>query len=548
MPKRLRQLLLVSIAIIWFIIIIPYIFVQTDFGVKYLGRLITSHNDHYSIAIGKISHSMVKPYEITIENLVIQDKKSTQTYVSAQKLVVGLQQNDLLQHHKFNYILLENGQVELSQKIIPIETQLLQLKNISVHYMSPDEKDELTMNNIYGGIKQWSSLLISDTSNSQFNFTAQNVRYNQFNIHALFAQGEVNKNTLKFNQLGGDINNGFFIANGMLVQNNQIKINQLKLNNIHYQSTIDSIKPFYLPSHISDIAIDQLSLLNSSLYTSSLIIEKANIAAKNIHYNDDWQLQESDGIFNAESIVWHNELIEQPLIQWHNEDSHIIIEQAIALWNKGNIKLAGQWHKNQLIIDNIIAGGFRYQLPLNWYQVLNSLQPSDVLPNSISIKQFMIMPSLLVDTNPLFPFQFSAFEAFGNNIHIDTSTDNLTVSGKIVIKADSATLNKVPLKQPDFTLQLFPNNYQLAFSSLSGQGIIDGTAELESTKTLQSLILNTHGVDTSILPSWYLVNNPQISNTFTVKLHGSLMPISLDGLLQTGDNNLKIKNNEIVTD
>lgn len=545
MLKRLRLLLLVLIAISWFVFILPYLLVQTQWGAHYAGQIISNYNSQYTISFERVTHSITKPYELILENLKIQDKVQSTTYLTTKRLVIGLLKNDLLQINSFDYLSLEDGEIEILPSNAILNAQFLQLKNISVHYLDPKQDIEITLSNIYGGTKPWSTQLLSDRLDTQFNFTIQRAIYNQFKSESVFVQGIQKNKYLRLSNLGGNINQGFFTANLVILPNNQIDIAQLKLNNIQFQSTVNVSKIHDLMSGLPNTTVQLLSIINSSVSLPNLTIEKGNLEAKNIHYDNQWQLDKSDLSFNAQSIVWQDELIEQPLLQWHHTDDKIILEQAIALWNKGNIKLAGNWQNGILTIDNIIAGGIRYQLPVQWYQALDTQLLPDILPNHIVIKQFMLMPSLLIDTDPQFPFQLSSFEAFGNDIKINISQHHLNIDGSILLKADNATFNTVELNKPDLSVTLTDKNYLLTFSTLIDQGILEGQAHLFTTQQLKSLTLNAHTVNSQVLALWHLINNPVTTNKFTVELHGLLIPLSLNGVLKTNGNSYPIKDNTL---
>lgn len=545
MLKRLRLLLLVLIAISWFVFILPYLLVQTQWGAHYAGLMLSNYNSQYTISFERVSHSITKPYELTFENLKIQDKAQSRTYLTSQKVVIGLLKNDLLQLNRLDYLLLENGQIEVLQHNAEFNVQFLQLKNISVHYLDTAQNIEITLSNIYGGAKPWSTRLLTDRLDTQFNFTIQRAIYNQFKSESVFVQGIQKNQQLRLSNLGGNINQGFFTANLVILPNNQIDVAQLKLNNIHFQSTDNVSRINDLITDLPYTTVQLLSIINGSVSLPNLTIEKANLEAKNIRYDGQWQLDKSDLSFDAQSIVWQDELVEQPLLQWYHADDKIILEQAIALWNKGNIKLTGSWQNGLLTIDNMIAGGIRYQLPTRWYQTLDTHTLPDIFPDHIVIKQFMLMPSLLIDTDPQFPFQLSSFEAFGNDININTSQHHVNINGSMLLKADNATFNTVELNKPDLSMTLTDKNYLLTFSTLIEQGILEGQAHLFTTQQLKSLTLNAHTVDSQVLALWHLINNPLTTNKFTVELQGLLIPLSLNGVLKTNGYSYPIKDNKL---
>lgn len=548
MLKRFRLLILVLMAILWFVIILPYFLLQTEIGARYGSKLISHYSDNYTISVESISHSIFKPYEIELKNLTIQNKSATQIYLSAQQISMVLKKGDVWQTRSFDYVLVENGYIESSahHSNPDLNINVLRLKNITLSYVNDQPNTTITFNNISGSISPWSTKTINERQDSQFTLTIKEAKYNDVNIQSIFLQGKQQNNHLEITNLGGDIKQGFFTMKGSLLADNSLNINQLRLNNINLNSPIDNDNLQKLMTHLPSITIEQLSILNSSIATPMLTIEKGNLEVKNVSYSNHWQLENSDLAFNAQSILWNQQLIEKPLLKWHYDNNKIIIEQGIASWSKGDFKLSGSWQNQQLTIDNIIAGGIRYELPLNWYHSLSSIKLADFLPGNITVKKFTLMPSLIIDTDPNLPFQFTAFEAFGNNINIDSSNNQLKLIGTVFVKADSGTLNTIELNKPDLQLDLTKNAADLTFSALIDQGVLEGKAKLSTTNQLQSLTLNAHSVASQILARWYLVNNPLESNKYTLELQGNLQPLSLDGQFKSNGNTYSIKNNQFM--
>ncbi|RKS84495.1 hypothetical protein DES39_2053 [Orbus hercynius] len=543
MLKRLQLIILIIISILWFVVILPYLLVQTQLGSSYISQLLSFYDKHYSITIGHFSHNINKPYELILENVIIQDKSHSKTYLSADKMIVGLERGNLLQIHSFDYLIVENAQLQLTTPITDINVNILQLKNVSLSYQNDEHTTNITLNKISGSIMPWSSNFGDENINSKFNLTIQNAIYNGLKMQSILIQGSTPNNTIVLNTFGGEIGQGFFTVNGTIEADKTLNIKQLNTNNIAIQS-IQGIQG--LTADLPPTKIGQLSIINSSLQTPAISIEKGNIEARNIRYNQGWQLQDSDLAFNSESLVWHDELIEQPLLQWHHNDDGIVIDQAMAMWQQGNIQLTGHWQTDQLNIDSLIASGIRYILPSTWYAELTSLTLTHTLPANITIKQLMLMPSLLIDTNPKLPFQFSVLQGFANNIEIDSSKDNWYVNGTLYLKADSATLNGVEIDKPDLSFALTAGKATLTFSTLLDQGVFEGSAEMTSPTQLNALTINGHFVDSQILQRWYLITNPIQTNKYLLELHGNLEPLSLNGSFKTDEQIYTITNNRLV--
>ncbi|XKM13194.1 hypothetical protein RCS94_09190 [Orbaceae bacterium ac157xtp] len=546
--RKLRLALLILIAIIWFIVILPYLLIQTTIGANLVSKLVTNNNQTYAISIGHISHSLFNPYELTLEDVVIQNHTQTKTHLKVDKLIVGLNQDDPFQTDSFNYLIIEKGEIQLNALGQNIQADLLQLKEINIEYQN--DETQIQLNNVYGGIKPWSNSLLTERSDSQFNFTVQKASINQLNVEAIYANGFQKNQILTVTQFGGNINQGFITAKFNIQPDNSWDIEQLKVNNLNFKSDSAFFNEKLSEELLSDlpkINIRQLSVIDSSLVLPNFILEKGNLEAKNLIYQNRLQLQKSDLTFNAQSLVINEELLEEPLIFWNTNQGDSITYQLTTKWYQGLFKINGVWQPNNLMIDNFIITGIRYQLPQNWYQTLTNL-PLDRLPNT-QIKQFMLMPSLIIDTNSAFPFQFSALQVLGNDITLT----NRELKGNLLLSAESGTLNTIELAKPDLSVDLTPTTNALNFISLIDDGMIEGKITFAKNPIFDVLFLKSYNVKSDILSSWDLVKNPPLLNQFELTLNkqncqtNNNQTSCLNGLLQSTEQRYAI-NNRIVID
>lgn len=546
MVNRISFIILILIAIIWFIIILPYFCIQTSWGSRCTSHLLSSYLNDYDISVERISHSITHPNEITLENITIKNKSDTNLYLNAKKLVIGLKTNNLLQLRDFKYLIFIDGELNLIPSSPNITADIVQLKNISLHYHDIENEKDFDLINVYGGIKPWSNQVITQRLNSEFKFTVNKAIYDQFNIHSLFLQGKINDQQIELTNFGGKINNGFFTTNAKILPDNSLRINRLTLNNLNFLSSIDLNDFNELFSILPKTSIKQLLILGSNFSIPHFSIENGNLELENIKFENQWQLQTTDLSFSAENIVWNDLTIDHPLLQWHNENNTIVIDQVLASWQKGNFKASGSWLNNQLTINNMIISGIRYSLPNDWYHELISVKfPKNIL-SDIKIKQFMLMPSLIIDTNPDLPFEFTSFEAFGQDIALHIDQKEWSVNGNITVKADNGMLNTIKLRQPDLTMALFPRKNQLTFSTLIDKGILEGKAVFTNSNQIETLTLDAHTVNSEILPLWQLINNPIKSENFILQLQGSLMPPTFNGIWQSDKTQYSIIKNQVM--
>lgn len=517
------------IALLWFGIILPYFFLQTTWGAKYAGQILSHLIPDYEFSIGKVSHSITHPYEITFENISIQSKTQANNF-DAEKLIVGLNTNDLFQYHTFNYLFIENGDIHISSNIQDdFNAQILSLKNVSINYENTTENEKINLINIYGGIKPWNSQLLNKDINSQFDFTIEKANYNNWHLNSLIIQGNQTDRQLNFINFGGNIAQSAIIGKASILADHSLLIDQLKINKFNYQANFDNQLTKYL-ANIPKITIKKLSILNSSLKLPDFTIEKGNLEITHLNYNQGWQIDKSDLTFNAESLILYDQQFDNPLLQWHSDDNQLNIEKAIAIWNKGNFAFSGNLQNKILNVNSLIASGIHYELPNNWYNSLTKVNGFNELFTHIKIKQFTLMPSLIISTDPFLPFQFNAFETFGKNVEILSNANTLKLTGTVSIKAENGILNRVKLEKPDLILNFKPICTDLTFSSLVESGFLEGKGCL-TTKEVQSFTINAHGINSKILSAWHMVRNPLESEKFTTELNGTLYPLNLDGVL-----------------
>ena len=534
--KLMKRCFLVLIALVWFIIIAPYFVAQTTYGARYVSQLFTYLHPDYTITVGKLSHSFANPYEITLQQLEIKDKHQNKTYLSTKKLVLGLSKNHPLQFETFRYAIVENGSVTLSSPISQTAINLLQLNNVDLYYHNANENLDIKLHHVQGGLNT------QPNQHHQLKFTAQQASYNDLNIYSLSVNGSQDHEALTLNQISGNINQGFFSGRTIIYQNDSLNIGELKINKINLQSQINQLDINELFDYIPRLTIQRLSVVNSSIDLPELMLEKGNLEASNLqYYNQRWQLERSELTFNAQSIVWQDELIEQPLLQWHNNDQQLIVDQILAKWNKGTIYATGALQNNQFTVNKLFITGLHYLLPENWLEKINTINLPDAFPQ-ITIQQWTLLPSIIVDTNADFPFEFTLFEGMGNNLILRKEQNKTQIIGKLTLKAESATLNSVKLQQPDLAITLSPQSNHFQFSSMVDQGIIEGEATLVPTTNSAQFAMQSYFVNSQVLKQWQLVDNPNVTNKFSLSLNGTIQPLQLNGWLTSGQNRYPVKN------
>ncbi|WP_141674157.1 hypothetical protein [Gilliamella sp. wkB112] len=487
----------------------------------------------YSISIGKIHYSVTNFYELALDDVVISDKN--QEITTIPKLIIDLDKDNIWQLHHFNSITVINGVINDTGEIkYDISTDSLKLIDSMVNVPINNEKEKFSLQQVNGSVKPFS---LSNQNKYQFDLTSQQVLYNQTSIKSALVQGFYQDGVTYITNLNGNINDGFFEAKLKILADNSLDINQLKINNVHFQLT-DEIDIEQLPAIFKKFTIHQFKMLDSSIQLPSISIEKGNIEATNINYDKQWNFEQSSLAFNAENIVWNNEIFSSVLLQLKSQEDMVTIEKAMANWSKGNFRFTGSWQDDLLKINQITFTDVDYQLP----EKLESLILPDIF-SQIEIDTLTILPGRLIRTNSEFPFFFNNFEMSGSNLSLVKDRKLGLYSGSLFFKAESGSINRIDIRYPDLVMKFDDNDCAiLNFSSLISQGgMLEVIATVNPSLTeFLKFKFNAYAVTSLLLEEWKLVNKPPKAINYTVDLHGDIVPFGFSGTFSADGNDYVI--------
>ncbi len=535
--RQIRFYFLIIIAITWFLVLVPYFLAQTSYGAKIISEQL-SRRSPYIISIRNIHHSIKHPFEVTFDHLIIKKKANgqqslVQDIANIDQLVIGVDRKNPWQLTHFDYITIINGLVNTpAQTEKDLTANTLKLINSTINFTF--ESDVFSLQSVNGGIKPFNFT----GEPYQFDLTSQTILFNGFPLKSVLIQGFQQDGSINLTNVGGNIHNGFFVGKLSILPNNHLDISQLKVNNINVQSDIELDDLNEVFGILPDINIHQFSLIDSSLSLPGMSIEKGNIEATDLSYNDGWHLNQGTLVFNADNLVYHDNLFSSPLIELHSSQDKIAIEKAIATWNKGNINATGSWQNNHLQLDQLLIAGVRYELPTH----LNATWLPELF-QQITIDHLMMLPSLVFNTDANSPFVFTNFELSGNDVDIRKDNKWGITSGTLFLRAESGTYKGVDIKYPDLSVEfLSDNSSEFNFSTLLNNGLFETMAIIDPTKTqFTTFKINAYNVNSTILTKWQLAQNPPIVDNFSADFHGDISPFSLSGTLSSNENQYSIE-------
>lgn len=552
---RLIRLLMLLLWIMWAIVIIAILSIKTDFGAKILVRYISDNNNIFSLKIGNVSHSFNKPYEFIINDFCLNDKSTGKTIIQSAQLTLALDMSTLFHHPIWQYVIINHGQLNLSLDQLqqsPLQhyfpTKHLQLIDVTA-YLHNTQGLESHITGLTGGVKPWLPHKLATDQTVEFNFTTQTTQLNQLTINKMVIGGIEKNGNIYLNNVGGNLYHGFFLAKANHLADQHWVINELHFN--HINSPDDQIIKTFESTiqHLPPLTIKKLYVLNSSFDLPQFKIEKGNIELVDIRYNNHWSWRNASFIANADNVVINDHHFSDLLIRGKINPQQLIIEKAESRWNRGIISLNGIWQENQLRLNKLFIAGIRYTLPNDWLSWINNKKFPSYLAN-ITIDDFTLTPSLIIDTRSAFPMQFTALEVEGKDLDLIHNRRFALSRGDLNIKAYDATINKVALHYNDLSINISrkaKSNTQkrssntiinMTFSALTDTGIIDAKIVVNKTqKQLQKLNIIGKNVDSQLLKQWHIIENPTDSMEFSVSLSGDYDPLNLAGKLSNEDLN-----------
>ena len=336
--------------------------------------------------------------------------------------------------------------------------------------------------------------------------------------------GEYQPNRILIEKLATQFLNGSLSLSGQY-QDNQWQLNDVYLTGLRWQSTKTLEELQQSLSQSPAMTIKQLNIVDFTAEGKQWAISGFAGQFSQVAWNNSLSL--TSGELNTDDIVYKNQHVTDVIAKLNQQDNLFNIDNLSLRYEKGLIKLAGQWNSETktLNIEDATLSGILYTLPEQWLSFFAKPIEQDV--KSINIKQLSLNQSILIDINPLFPFQFTGLTGQLKNLIIAKDGQWGLWQGTATLSADSGTLNGVELRRPDLTLMTQQDTAIIPqFSAFVDKGIVRGSAALEqnNNQRLFSLIVNGLNVPLS-LPNnmgWKLSQPTDETGQFTLKLKGNL--------------------------
>ncbi|WP_026042756.1 AsmA family protein [Pantoea sp. A4] len=504
--KFLGKFFLTLLLLIVFSFVVIYVMLQTQWGAGWLSRWI-SDKTAWHLSISKIEHNFSSPSHIILDDFSFGHDGQPAVIVVA-KVDLGLSLVQFSDPLHFASIGLSDGTANLANltddTTLPMQADRLQLHNMRID--SPAHRQAFSSVAVNGGITPWQpgqhDLLGHDT---QFRLSAKRLELNKVVGENVLIEGSVDKGNLQLTNVGADIARGSMTGSASRDAAGNWDINQLRLNDIRYQSA-DNLHDF-LQQFLGgpSIAINRLDMTDARLQGPDWAVTDLDLTLKNLTWNNgDWQSEDGSLVLNAGNFINGSLTLNDPIIAADFSTQGIALKQFSSRWVNGVVRADGNWTRSdkRLTLNNLAVAGLEYTLPQDWRDKWQAALPEWL--ESVLVQRAQFNHNLVIDINPAWPFQMTSLDGNASNLLLAKQQQWGIWEGQASFNAAEATFNRTDLRHPSLTLAANESGIQITeMSAFNNKGLLEGTANIgQQPERPLSLSLKGRGVPVNVLQNW----------------------------------------------
>ena len=481
-----------------------YFLLQTRWGAEHVSAWV-SENSSYHLAFDAIDHRFSSPSHILLKNVTFGRDGQPATLV-AKTVDIGLSSRQITDPLHVDTILLQNGTLNLSQQTAPLPFQAdrLQLQDMALN--SPGSEWNLSAQRVNGGVIPWNPEAGKILGNkAQIQLSASSLTLNDVPTTNVLIEGSIDHDRVALSNIGADVARGALTGVAQRNADGSWVVENLRLNDIRLQSD-KSLVNFFAPlTTIPSLQIGRLEVTDARLQGPDWAVTDLDLSLRNMTFSkDDWQTQEGKLSMNASEFIYGSLHFFDPILNAEFSPQGIALRQFTTRWEGGMVRTSGNWMRSNkaLVLDDVAIAGLEYTLPENWKQ--RWMKPLPSWLNSLTLKKFSASRNLIIDIDPLFPWQLTALDGYGANLGLVQNNQWGIWSGSATLNAAAATFNRTDVRRP--SLALAANSITINISELSAyteKGLLEATASISQLPQRQAQVsLNGRGVPMTILQQW----------------------------------------------
>ncbi|MCU6668339.1 AsmA family protein [Enterobacteriaceae bacterium H4N4] len=502
--KFIGKLLIGILVVLLVAILALYLLVQSRWGAAQVSSWITKNTD-YELSFDLMDHRFSSPSHLVLRNVTFGRDGQPATLV-AKMVDIGVSSRQLTDPLHMDTITLFDGTLNLSPQTAPLPFQSDRLLLNNMAFNSPNTEWDLSAQKVTGGVSPWqpeAGNVLGKKANIQM--SAGSLTLNGVPASNVLIQGELNDKEVVLSTIGADMARGSLTGTARRDANGGWKVDNMRLNEIRLQSD-KSLADFFAPiTTLPSLQIGRLDVTDARLQGPDWAVTDLDLSLRNLTLSKgDWQSEDGRLSMNASEFIYGTVHLFDPILNAEFAPQGMALRQFTSRWEGGMVRTSGSWLRSgkALVLDDVAIAGLEYTLPQNW-----KAQWMETLPtwlNSVTLRKFSLSRNLVIDVDPIFPWQITSLDGYGTNLQLAKDRQWGVWAGTATLNGAAATFNRVDVRRP--SLALTANASTVAISDLSAfteKGILEAKASVSQQPARHATInLTGRGVPLNIMQQW----------------------------------------------
>lgn len=504
----------------------------------------------YSVTANAVSYHITDPWHLTASDIHFKDQHQKSENLNAKVLQLWFSPGKLLKPGwHFDTILIDGLSLSANteQPSLPeLYTDRLALTNFDWH------SAQLSLENSKLQLDNWQNRPDSgQTFSGDFQLAADQLAWQGIKLNEVLLDGDYKPNSdtqpqwtlygFSFDWQQASFNGqAEYIEQDDALILNQLTVSDLKL---HHSESLNSqwleqqTRSLQLPQTIE---IRRLDILDSSFEQPQLSLNHANLSLQNWHWPaDHWHQQDARFSLSADSLRWHDTVMDAPLAELAFSPEQIVIEGASAKALEGYVQTDGTLTPDTLALNQLTLNSIKWFLPENWPELIKKTSQHF---DNIQLAALDIGYAQVTDTTPGRHFQFSDLNVSGHDLLLKHEGQAGLWQGELTASSGFASIKTVSMVEPIITMRSQEGQWQLSelIVPFKNSGLLsaNGKINLQQEGQPWQLELTTDSMPVSVLPQWLNLPLP-LGGNMDIELaanglgqHATSLAYSLEGELK----------------
>ncbi|MHA0961746.1 AsmA family protein [Enterobacter cancerogenus] len=531
--KFIGKLLIYLLVALLIVVLAFYFLLQTRWGASQASSWVTE-NTAYELNFDQMDHRFSSPSHIVLKNVTFGRDGKPATLV-AKTVDIGLSSRQITDPLHMDTITLFDGTLNLSPQTAPLPFQADRLQLNNMAFNSPNTEWDLSAQKVTGGVSPWQPEAGNVLGkNAQIQMSAGSLTLNGVPATNVLIEGKLNGKEVVLNTIGADMARGSLTGSAQRNADGGWVIDTLRLNDIRLQSE-KTLADFFAPlTTVPSLQIGRLEVTDARLQGPDWAVTDLDLSLRNLTLaKGDWQSQDGRLSMNASEFIYGSLHLFDPILNTEFSPQGIALRQFTSRWEGGMVRTSGNWLRDgkALVLDDAAIAGLEYTLPENWKTLW--MEPLPEWLNSVTLKKFGLSRNLVIDIDPVFPWQITSLDGYGANLQLAKDRQWGVWGGSATLNGAAATFNRVDVRRPSLALNANAATVNITeLSAFTEKGILEATATVSQLAQRQTTVsLNGRGVPLNIINQWGWPalpiagdGNMQLTASGSIQAHAPLKP------------------------